>query len=57
MFLATSIVLGVVTYARLEVGWGPLLLGAVGVALLFGASVLLIFKSRIALASAYAEMD
>ena len=33
------------------------LFGAIGVALLFGASILLIFESRIALASAYAEMD
>jgi hypothetical protein len=56
-FLATSIALGVVTFARLNAGWLPLLFGAVGVALLFSASVLLIFESRIALASAYAEMD
>ena len=56
-FLATSITLGVVTYARLDASWAPLLLGAVGVALLFSASILLILESRIALASAYAEMD
>ncbi len=56
-FLATSIALGVVTYARLDAGLVPLVLGAIGVALLFSASILLIFESRIALASAYAEMD
>jgi Protein of unknown function (DUF2721) len=56
-FLATSVALGVVTYARLDTGWIPLLLGAIGVALLLSASILLIFESRIALASAYAEMD
>jgi len=56
-FLATSIALSVVTFARLDAGWVPLLFGAIGVALLFSASVLLIFESRIALASAYAEMD
>jgi hypothetical protein len=56
-FLATSVALGVVTFARLDTGWIPLLLGAIGVALLLSASILLIFESRIALASAYAEMD
>jgi hypothetical protein len=56
-FLATSIALGVVTFAGLNAGWLPLLFGAVGVVLLFSASILLIFESRIALASAYAEMD
>jgi hypothetical protein len=56
-FVATSIALGVMTFARLDAGWMPLLFGAVGVALLFSASVLLIVESRIALASAYAEMD
>jgi hypothetical protein len=56
-FLATSIALGIVTFARLDAGWLPLLFGAIGVVLLFSASTLLIFESRIALASAYAEMD
>ena len=55
-FLATSIALGVVSFARLDAGWMPLLFGAIGVLLLFSASILLIFESRIALASAYAEM-
>jgi len=56
-FLATSITLGVVTYARFDAAWAPLLFGGIGVVLLFSASILLIFESRIALASAYAEMD
>jgi hypothetical protein len=46
-----------VTFSRLDAGWMPLLFGAIGVVLLFTASILLIFESRIALASAYAEMD
>jgi hypothetical protein len=46
-FVATSVALGAVTFARLDAGWLPLL---------FSASILL-FESRIALASAYAEMD
>jgi hypothetical protein len=56
-FLATSIALGIVTFARFDAGWMSLLFGAIGVVLLFSASILLIFESRIALASAYAEMD
>jgi Protein of unknown function (DUF2721) len=56
-FVATSIALGAVTFTRLDAGWMPLLFGAIGVILLFSASILLIFESRIALASAYAEMD
>jgi len=56
-FVGTSIALGVVTFARLDAGWLPLVFGAVGVILLFSASILLILESRVALASAYAEMD
>ena len=56
-FVATSIALGAVTFTRLDAGWMPLLFGAIGVILLFSASILLIFESRIALAFAYAEMD
>ena len=56
-FVATSIALGVLTFARLKAGWLPLGFGAVGVILLFSASIPLILESRVALASAYAEMD
>lgn len=45
------------SFARLEAGWVPLLLGAIGVALLVSASILLVVESRIALTSACAEMD
>ena len=57
VFLLTSVALGVVAFARLDAAWVPLLLGVVGVGLLLNASVLLIFESRIALASTYSEMD
>jgi Protein of unknown function (DUF2721) len=43
-FLATSIALGIVTFARLDAGWLPLLFGAIGVVLLFSASVLSLKK-------------
>src|SRR5262245_51248695 len=56
-FLATSIALGGVSFARLDAGWMPPPFRPIGVVLLFSASILLIFESRIALASAYAEMD
>lgn len=57
LFLATSVALGVVAFARLNAAWIPLTLGVIGVALLFSASLLLIFESRIALTSTYEEMD
>ena len=57
VFLATSVALGVISFGHFEAGWIALLLGLIGVGLLFSASVLLIFESRIALASTYAEMD
>ena len=57
VFLATSVALGVVAFARLDAAWIPLLLGVIGVGLLLNASVLLIIETRIALASTYSEMD
>ncbi len=57
MFLSTSVALGIVAFARLDAAWFPLLLGVIGVGLLLNASVLLIFESRLALASTYSEMD
>jgi hypothetical protein len=56
-FLATSVALAVVTFARFTHAWIPLVFGLVGVLLLFSASLLLIFESRISLATTYAEMD
>jgi len=57
IFLATSIALGVIAMAGFDQAWIPLTLGLVGVLLLFSASVLLIFESRISMKSTYAEMD
>ena len=56
-FLATSVALGIISLTHLEAAWPALVLGLIGVCLLFYASVLLIFESRISLASTYAEMD
>jgi hypothetical protein len=57
MFVATSVSIGVVALVHVNVGWIPLLLGFIGALLLFSASLLLIFESRIALATTWAEMD
>ena len=57
VFLATSVSLGVIAFGEFDAAWIPLSLGVIGVGLLFSASVLLIFESRLALASTYAEMD
>ena len=56
-FIATSVSIGVVSLLRVNIGWIPLLLGFVGAGLLFSASVYLIFESRMAMATTYAEMD
>jgi hypothetical protein len=39
------------------VGWLPLFLGFIGAGLMFWASINLIFESRLALQTTYAEMD
>jgi hypothetical protein len=57
VFLLTSVSLGIVAFAHFDAAWLPLLFGVIGVGLLLNASVLLIFESRIALASTYSEMD
>ena len=56
-FVATSVAIGVVALSGLHFGWLPILFGFVGAGLLFWASVQLIFESRIALQTTYAEMD
>jgi len=56
-FIATSVSIGVITLLHLSAGWFPLLLGFIGAGLLFSASVHLIFESRLALTTTYAEMD
>jgi hypothetical protein len=57
MFIATSVGIGVVALTGQQFAWVPLLLGFIGAGLLFSASILLIFESRLALATTYAEMD
>jgi anti-sigma-K factor RskA len=57
LFIATSVAIGVVALIRVNIGWIPLVFGFFGAALLFSASIHLIWESRIALATTYAEMD
>jgi hypothetical protein len=56
-FIATSVAIGVVSLIHVDIGWIPLLLGFIGAGLLFSASIFLIFESRLALTTTYAEMD
>lgn len=56
-FIATSVAIGVVSLIHVDIGWVPLVLGFVGAGLLFSASVLLIFESRLAVATTFEEMD
>src|SRR5688500_10365750 len=56
-FIATSVSIGVVALLLVNVGLIPMLRGFIGAGLLFSASVYLIFESRLALATTYAEMD
>ncbi|HEX7151283.1 MAG TPA: DUF2721 domain-containing protein [Thermoanaerobaculia bacterium] len=57
MFVATSVAIGIVTLFGVHFAWVPLSLGFIGAGLMFSASVHLIFESRIALQTTYAEMD
>jgi hypothetical protein len=58
MFVATSVAIGIVALLGLMTwAWIALLFGFIGAGLLFSASVLLIFESRLALATTYEEMD
>jgi hypothetical protein len=57
MFVATSVSIGLLATLEFNLAWIPLLLGFIGAGLLFSASVMLIFESRIALALTYEEMD
>lgn len=56
-FIGTSVAIGVVAATRVNIGWIPLLLGFIGAGLLFSASISLIFLSRLALTTTYAELD
>jgi Flp pilus assembly protein TadB len=57
IFIATSVVLGVVAALGGPYAWVALLLGLAGAALLFWSSLLLILESKVALTSVYEEMD
>jgi uncharacterized protein DUF2721 len=57
MFVATSVAIGIVALLGLRFAWVALLFGFVGAGLLFNASILLIFESRLALAGTYEEME
>ena len=56
-FIGTSVSIGIVALLHVDVGWIPLLLGFFGAALLFTASVYLIFETRLANATTATEMD
>jgi hypothetical protein len=56
-FIGTSVAIGIVRLIGNAYGWIPLLLGFVGAGLLFSASVYLLFESRLAITTTYAEMD
>jgi hypothetical protein len=56
-FIATSVAIGVVSLLHVDIGWFPLILGFIGAGLLFSASIYLIFESRLAMTTTYAEMD
>ena len=57
IFIATSVSIGAVALSGWHVGWLPLFLGFIGAGLMFWASINLIFESRLALQTTYAEMD
>ena len=57
MFIATSVAIGMVAVSGVHFGWIPIVLGFIGAGLMFWASVQLIFESRLALQTTYAEMD
>ena len=56
-FITTSVALGILSFTHVNAAWIPLILGLVGAFLLLSASILLIFESRISLASTYIELD
>jgi hypothetical protein len=56
-FIATSVSIGFVALSGLHYGMIPLLLGFIGAGLMFWASIYLIFESRLALQTTFAEMD
>ena len=57
VFVATSVVMGVLEAFGILVVWVPVLLGLLGTALMFYATVLLIAETRIALGAVEKEMS
>jgi hypothetical protein len=57
VFVATSVVIGLVSIIQLKYTWIPVLFGMMGASLLLYASLLLIVESRIALIAIDEEMD
>src|SRR3954468_6934566 len=56
-FVATSVAIGVFALLDIRQAWLPLILGFVGAGMLFSASIMLIFESRIAIEITHKEMD
>lgn len=56
-FIGTSVSIGVIALLEVSLGWFPLILGFLGSAMLFAASLYLMFESRLALLTTTAEMD
>src|SRR5690606_11972115 len=56
VFVATSVAIGVVAITTQSYAWIPIILGLVGAALMFQASVLLIVESRIQMRAVRNEM-
>jgi hypothetical protein len=57
IFVATSVLTGVVAIVGDQYGWIPVALGLVGACFLFYGSFLLVLEARVALATTYKEMD
>ncbi|MBV9495815.1 MAG: DUF2721 domain-containing protein [Acidobacteria bacterium] len=57
MFVTTSVAIGIVALLGLTFAWVALVFGFIGSGLMFSASILLIWESRLALAGTYEEMD
>lgn len=57
VFVATSVAIGVVSFAAGRFGWVPVAMGLIGACFLFYGSMLLVFEARLALSTTHAEMD
>ncbi len=57
IFVATSVLIGVVAVSGLRYSWIPVVAGLTGAGFLFYGSVLLIFEARLAFSTIRSEMD